>query len=194
MGQAHTCKAFHQCLVPDACWPSLHFYYCHYEQFAVVFPSSACLLPGCEDQEEVLCTVLQGKIAGTLPCKFTDATSSVSNVSVRHVRLQAISVIVTHRTDDMSKLPPRLPINAPKPRSKPAQANRPKLRLNQAAQAAEAAPICPAPGPSNIGVDVVMGAEGVLPEQSGEVMGSATAAEAAADGAASPAAINAGEL
>lgn len=107
--------------------------------------------------------------------------------------IQAISVIVTHRTDDMSKLPPRLPINPPKPRSKPAQTNRPKLRLNQAAQAAEAAPICSAPGPSNIGVDVVMGEEeeGVLLEQSGEIMGSATAAEAAADGAASPAAINA---
>ena len=103
---------------------------------------------------------------------------------------------MTHRTDDMSKLPPRLPINVPKPRSKPAQTNRPKLRLNQAAQAAEAAPICSAPGPSNIGVDVVMGEEeeGVLLEQSGEIMGSATAAEAAADGAASPAAINAGEL
>lgn len=112
---------------------------------------------------------------------------------MRHVRLQAISVIVTHRTDDMSKLPPRLPINAPKPRSKPAQTDRPKLRLNPPAQAAEAAPICPVPGPSD-GVDVVMGEEGVLLEQSGEVIGSATAAEAAADGAASPAAINAGEL
>ncbi|DBA87235.1 hypothetical protein WJX77_012520 [Trebouxia sp. C0004] len=105
--------------------------------------------------------------------------------------IQAISVIVTHRTDDMSKLPPRLPINAPKPRSKPAQANRPKLRLNQPAQAAGAAPICCAPGPSDVGVDVVMGEEGVLLEQSGQVMGSATAEEAAADGAASPAAINA---
>ncbi|KAL0027325.1 hypothetical protein WJX79_000283 [Trebouxia sp. C0005] len=104
--------------------------------------------------------------------------------------IQAISVIVTHRTDDMSKLPPRLPINAPKPRSKPAQTDRPKLRLNPPAQAAEAAPICPVPGPSD-GVDVVMGEEGVLLEQSGEVIGSATAAEAAADGAASPAAINA---
>jgi len=70
--------------------------------------------------------MLQEKIAGTLPCKFSDATSSVSELSVRHVRLQAISVIVTHRTDDMSKLPPRLPINAPEPRSKPAQTDRPK--------------------------------------------------------------------
>jgi hypothetical protein len=138
--------------------------------------------------------MLQEKIAGTLPCKFSDATSSVSELSVRHVRLQAISVIVTHRTDDMSKLPPRLPINAPEPRSKPAQTDRPKLRLNQPAQAAEAAPICLAPNPSDIGVDVVMGEEGVLLEQSGEIMGSGTVAEAAADGAASPAAINAGEL
>ena len=139
-------------------------------------------------------TVLQGKIAGILPCKFPDVRSSVSDLSVRHVRLQAISVIVTHRTDDMSKLPPCLPINAPKPRSKPAQTSRPKLRLNQPAQAAEAAPICPAPGPSDMGVNVIMGEEGVLLEQSGEVLGSATAAEAAADGAASPAAINAGKL
>lgn len=107
--------------------------------------------------------------------------------------LQAISVIVTHRTDDMSKLPPRLPVNAPQPRSKPALTKRPKLRLNPTAQAEEAAPIETASVPSSGGVDVVMGEEGVLLERTGEMLGSATAAEAAADGAASPAAINAGE-
>jgi len=165
------------------------------------FPSSACLLSGCQDQGKSLqhwtkdgALCCEGR--SLQHCLAIHATSSVSHLSMRHIRLQAISVIVTHRTDHMSKLPPRLPINAPKPRSKPAQTNRPKLRLNQAAQAAEAAPICPAPGPSNISVEVVMGEEeeGVLLEQSGEIMGSATAAEAAADGAASPAAINAGEL
>jgi len=161
--------------------------------------SSACLLSGCQDQGKISWTkgcALCCKGKSLQHCLAIHAISSVSHLSMRHVRLQAISVIVTHRTDDMSKLPPRLPINAPKPCSKPAQTNRPKLRLNQAAQAAEAAPICPALGPSNFSVDVVMGEEeeGVLLEQSGEIMGSATAAEAAADGAASPAAINAGEL
>ena len=107
--------------------------------------------------------------------------------------LQAISVIVTHRTDDMSKLPLRLPANIPQPRSKPALTKRPKLRLNQTAQAAEAALIEPASVPSSGGIDVVMGEEGVLLEGTGEMLGSATAAEAAADGAASPAAINAGD-
>lgn len=61
--------------------------------------------------------------------------------------LQAISVIVTHRTDDMSKLPPHLPVNAPKPRKAPAP-SRPKLRMGQAAQPSEAAADSPAPGAS----------------------------------------------
>ena len=59
--------------------------------------------------------------------------------------LQAISVIVTHRTDDMSKLPPRLPANAPKPRSKPDEASRPKLRLIAPAKPAGAAAGSPVP-------------------------------------------------
>lgn len=51
---------------------------------------------------------------------------------------------MTHRTDDMAKLPPRLPVNAPKPK-KPAQANRPKLRLLPPAKPAGPAPSSPAP-------------------------------------------------
>lgn len=68
-------------------------------------------------------------------------------VSQYYGLLQAISVIVTHRTDDMTKLPPRLPVNAAKPR-KAAAPNRPKLRLGQVAKPSEAAPAGPAPGPS----------------------------------------------
>ena len=70
--------------------------------------------------------------------------------------MQAISVIVTHRTDDMTKLPPRLPITAPKPRKAPAP-NRPKLRLGPAAQPAEAAADGPVPGPAGHGEGASMG-------------------------------------
>ena len=66
--------------------------------------------------------------------------------------MQAISVIVTHRTDDMSKLPPRLPVNAPKPQKAQAP-SRPKLRLGQAAKPSEAA------------------ADGLVPGTSGHVEG-----------------------
>ena len=78
------------------------------------------------------------------------------------VFMQAISVIVTHRTDDMSKLPPRVPVNAPKPRKAPAP-NRPKLRLGQAAQPSDAASDSCAPEVSEPGMDVSMGtgSEGV---------------------------------
>lgn len=70
--------------------------------------------------------------------------------------MQAISVIVTHRTDDMSQLPPRLPANAPKPCKAPAP-NRRKLRLGQAAKPSEAAADGPAPGPSGHGEGASMG-------------------------------------
>ena len=73
-----------------------------------------------------------------------------------HMCVQAISVIVTHRTDDMSKLPPRLPVNAPKPPKAPAP-NRPKLRLGQTAKPSEAAADGPAPGPSGQGEGVSVG-------------------------------------
>ena len=86
-----------------------------------------------------------------------------------HMCMQAISVIVTHRTDDMSKLPPRLPVNAPKPRKAPAP-NRPKLCLGQVAKPSEAAADGPAPGPSGHGEGVSMG-EG--PEGLGEGVGEA---------------------
>ena len=72
------------------------------------------------------------------------------------MHMQAISVIVTHRKDDMSKLPPRLPVNAPKPCKTPAP-NRPKLCLGQAAKPSEAAAIGPAPGPSGHGEGASMG-------------------------------------
>ena len=70
--------------------------------------------------------------------------------------MQAISVIVTHRTDDMTKLPPRLPVDAPKPRKAPAP-DRPKLRLGAAAEPFEAAAAGPSSDSSGAGQDVVMG-------------------------------------
>ena len=70
--------------------------------------------------------------------------------------MQAISVIVTHRTDDMSKLPPRVPVNAPKPKARAPQAPRPKLRLNQPAHATGAAPHSLAPILSSPDQDAVM--------------------------------------
>ena len=75
-----------------------------------------------------------------------DPTHDVT-VLRHHGLLQAISVIVTHRTDDMTKLPPRLPVNAPKPPKAPAP-TRPKLRLGQVAMAPGAASEGPGPGPS----------------------------------------------
>ena len=75
--------------------------------------------------------------------------------------MQAISVIVTHRADDMTKLPPRLPVNQPKQRKAPAP-DRPKLRLGQVAKPSEAAAAGPAPEPSGPQDDALMswGAEG----------------------------------
>lgn len=98
--------------------------------------------------------------------------------------LQAISVIVTHRTDDMTKLPPRLPVNAPKPPKAPAP-TRPKLRLGQAAKAASE---CPAPCPSGHGqgANLGEGSEGL-----GEGVGEATNTEEPA-AFASPAKIHPG--
>ena len=85
--------------------------------------------------------------------------------------MQAISVIVTHRTDDMTKLPPRLPVNEPKQRKAPAP-DRPKLRLGQVAKPSEAATAGPAPEPSGPQDDaksgVPEGARGGFEEGVGE--------------------------
>ena len=76
------------------------------------------------------------------------------------VTLQAISLIVTHRTDDMSKLPPVIPNEAPKARAKADKSGpRPRLRLLGA----------PAAASHNIGVShniaTAASAPGNLPAQ-----------------------------
>ncbi len=111
-----------------------------------------------------------------------------------YAALQAISVIVTHCTDDLSKLPPRIPVNAPKPRAKPAEANRPKLRLNQTAHATTgAAPDGLAPGPCSPDQDAVMAEVDAMSDRVGEVGGSNSPAQAAATAVpASPEASGAG--
>lgn len=103
--------------------------------------------------------------------------------------MQAISVIVTHRTDDMAKLPPRLPVNAPKPQKAQAP-SRPKLRLGQAAKPSEAAAGGPAPGASGHveGVSREEGLEGL-----GEGVGEAQSGEEPA-AFASPAKVHPGTL
>lgn len=93
---------------------------------------------------------------------------------------------MTHRTDDMSSLPPRIPVNAPKPLPKPVQADRPKLRLNQTAPPAGAVPSSPAPAPFGDDPDIVMSEGGPNSERVGEVGVADGALDSAAAAAASP--------